>query len=157
MGTPECNRVLTELKPHRHWVGRKRTLECNGAVEPREEDFRLVRIERGFLQLNKLIAAALKHDPLQPVRGDADETLAFLALAVGEIIRHAAEDVVPFQVEVPFCLEDGPSNQGVETSSHLGNPALEIERAQFDAEFLDQELTEVRLHLIVARAAGEVV
>ncbi len=50
------------------------------------------------------------YDPLQPVRGDADETLVFLALAVGKIIRHTADDIVPFQVEVPFCLEDGPAN-----------------------------------------------
>ena len=133
------------------------TLERDGAVEPCKKDLRLFRIERGFLQLDKLIAAALEHDPLQPVRARCR--------------RNARLPRARDRPDNPACggqrrpipgrgsaLPRRPcARSRLETSLHLRNTALEIERAQFDAEFLDQELTEVRLHLIVARAAGEVV
>jgi hypothetical protein len=69
--------VVTEFHPNRDWVGRKRTFECNGSVEPREKDVRFLGIEDGILQFNQLIAAPLEHDPLETIRGNADEALAF--------------------------------------------------------------------------------
>jgi len=93
--------------------------------------------------------------PVQPVRGDADEALALLSLAVGEVIRHPPLDVRPLPIEIALGLEDGAADQGVEPPAHLRHPALEIERVQLDAEFLDQQLAEIRLYFVVAGAVGE--
>ena len=46
-----------------------------------------------------------------------------------KLARHTAEDIVPFQVEVPLGLEHGPPDQRVEASLYLRNAALEIQRA----------------------------
>ena len=155
IGAPKRYGLLTKLKPHGDWIRDKRALERNGAVEPRQKTVRFVGIERRVLELYELIAAALEHHPLESVRRDADEALAFFALAVGEIVRHAPDHVVPFQIEVPLGFKNGAPNQGIESAPHFGNPELEIERTQLNTEFLDQELTKVRLHLIVARSRGE--
>ena len=101
-------------------------LECDGAVKPREKGLGLIGIERGVFQLDELIAVALEHDPLEAVRGDADETFALLAFAVGEIVRHPPDYVIPFLIEIPFCLENCPSDQSIEPAPHFGNATLEI-------------------------------
>ena len=155
VGAPKRHRVVTELQPNGDRVGSKRVLERHGAVEPRQKNVRLVGIERRVLQLDELIAAALEHDPLETVGSDADEAFALLALAVGEIIRHAPDHVVPFLVEIPLGLEYGPADQSIEPTPHLGNAALEIERPELDAEFLHQQLAEIRLHLVVTRTGGK--
>ena len=114
-----------------------------------------VGIERGVLQLDELIAAALEHDPLESVRRNADEALAFLALAIGEIVRHAPDHIVPFLIEVPLGFENGAPDQGIEPTLHFGNAALEIERAELDTELLHQELPKIGFHLVMAGTGGE--
>ena len=155
VGAPKRNRLLTKLKPNSDRIGRQRTLERDGAVEPGEKGLCLVRIEGGFLELDELIAAAFEYHPFEAVRRDADETLAFFALAIGKIVRHAPDNVVPFLIQVALCLEYGAPDQGIETAPHFGNASLEIERAEFDPELFDQELAEVGLHLVMARTASE--
>jgi hypothetical protein len=43
-----------------------------------------------------------------------------------------------------------PADQRVETAAHLGDPAFEIEGRKLGAEFLDQQLPEIGLDLIMA-------
>ena len=135
--------------------GGSESLSATAPSSHARKNVRLVGVERGFFQLDELIAAALEHDPLKSVGCDTDEALAFLTLAIGKIIRHSPNDIVPFLIEIALGLENGATDQRIETSSHLRNPALKIERSQLDAEFLDQELAKIRLHLIVPRAGGE--
>jgi hypothetical protein len=78
------------------------------------------------------------------------------ALAVGQIVRHPPLDIRPFPVQVALGLENGAADQGVQPAADFGNPLLEIERAQFDPEFRDEQLPEIGLDPIMARAAWKV-
>ena len=49
------------------------------------------------------------------------------ALAIGEIVRHAPEYVVPFLIEIPLRLENSPPDECIQPTSYLWNPPLEIE------------------------------
>jgi len=149
--------VVTEFHPNRDWVGRQRTFERDGSVEPREKDVRFFGIEDGILQSDQLVAAAFEHDPLETIGSDADEALAFLALAVGEIIRHAPDHVIPFLIEIALGLEHSTPDESIEPTPYFGNAALEIKRTEFNAEFFHQEFAEVGLHLVVPRTGGEMV
>ena len=102
-----------------------------------------------------MVAVAFEHDPLEAVRGDADETFALLAFAVGEIVRHTPDHVIPFLIEIPLGLENGPADQSIEPAPRLGNAALEIERPELDTEFLHQQLAKIRLHLVMTRTGGK--
>ncbi len=83
------------------------------------------------------------------------EALAFFALTIGEIVRHAPDHVVPFLIEVPLGFKYGTPDQSIEAALHFGNAALEIECAELDAEFLDQELAKIGLHLVMTGTGGE--
>ena len=155
IGAPERRRILPKLETNSESIGKQRSLERDGSVQPREKNFHLLGIERRVFQLYELIAAALEYDPLQSVGSDADEALAFFALAISEIVRHAPDNIVPFQIEVPLCLENSAPDQGIKTALHLGNPPLEIECAEFNTKFLDQNLPKVGFHLVMSRAGGE--
>jgi hypothetical protein len=71
-------------------------------------------------------------------------------------VWHSAEHIRPLLVEVLLGLKDGPADQGVEPTFDLRNAALKIEMMKLDAEFLDQQLAEICLHLIMPGAPGEV-
>jgi hypothetical protein len=43
-----------------------------------------------------------------------------------------------------------PADQRVETAAHLGDPAFEIEGGELGAKFLDQQLPEIGLDLVMA-------
>ena len=156
MARRNATEFLTELDPNSGRVRLERTPEGDGSIEPAKKNVRLVGVEGSFFQLLEPIVAPLEHDPFQPVGGDADKALAFLTLAVGEIIGHAPDDVFPLLIEIPFGLEDGSPDQRVEPAPDLGNATLEIERAEFDAELLHQQLAKVGFHLVVPRARGKV-
>jgi hypothetical protein len=82
--------------------------------------------------------------------------LFLLALSVGQIIRHSALDILPFFIEVAFSLKDCATYQGVKPPPHLGHAPFEVERSQFDSELGHKQLSEIGLHLVMARSAGEV-
>ncbi len=150
VGAAKRDRILPKLHPDGDGVGKQFALERNRAIEPGKKNIRLVGIKRGFLQLYELIVAAFEDDPFQTVGSNANEPFALLPLAVGQIIRHAPDHIVPFEIEVPLRLEHGTANQGVQAASDLGNTPFEIESAKFDAKLFDQELPEIGLHLVVA-------
>jgi hypothetical protein len=74
----------------------------------------------------------------------------FFPLAVSEIVRHSALDVRPLLGEIALGFQNGPADQSVESAAHLGDPALEIEGRQISAKFLDQQLPEIGLDLVMA-------
>jgi hypothetical protein len=55
-----------------------------------------------------------------------------------------------YVVDASHGFENGPADQRVESTAHHGDPALEIEGRQFGAKFLDQQLPEIGLDLIMA-------
>lgn len=150
------HRILAEFGADRQRIGRQRGFERQRAVEPGEKLAGLFGIEDRALDDREAARLQLEHGPIPAVRGDADEMLPLLALAVGEIIGHPPLDILPFPVEILLGLEDRAADQGVEPAADLGHPALEIEGAEFDPELLDEQLPEIRLDLVVTGAAREV-
>lgn len=77
-------------------------------------------------------------------------------LAVSQIVRHAPFDIPPFTVEIFLGFQHRTADQSVQPPVHLRHALLEIQLVQLCAELFDQQLAEVRLHLIMAGAAGQV-
>src|SRR5579883_791703 len=140
----------------RQRIGGKRRLERHDAIEPRQKQLRLFRVEReSFRDLDELAPFETASDPLPSIRGDPDKFLAFLPLAISEIVGHATLDIRPLSDKVALGFEDRPADQRIEAAAHLGDAALEIEGRQFGAKFLDQQLPEVSLDLVMAGFARE--
>jgi hypothetical protein len=59
-------------------------------------------------------------------------------------------------VEVLLGLKYSPADQRIEPTFDFRDAALEIEVVKFGAEFLNQQLTEIRLDLIMPGSPGEV-
>jgi len=130
--------------------------ERHGTIEPGQKYLGPVWVEGRFFDLDQFAAGSLEHNPLQAVRGNTDEFFSFFALAVGEIVRHSPENIRPFLVEVLLGLKYGPADQRIEPTFDLRDAPFEIEVMKLNAEFLDQQLAEIRLDLIVPGAPGEV-
>ncbi|MES2000825.1 MAG: hypothetical protein V4444_00715 [Pseudomonadota bacterium] len=64
--------------------------------------------------------------------------LAFLALAIGKIIRHSPFDVRPFAIQIALRFEHGSPDQRIEPPSNFRNPSFEFERRSIRAKFFDQ-------------------
>ena len=77
------------------------------------------------------------YNPLQAIRGDADELFSLFSLPVNKVVRHSAQYIRPFLVEVLLGLKYGPADQRVESTFDLGNTALEIEVMKLGAKFFD--------------------
>ena len=107
-------------------------------------------IEGDLLDLDKLAVFELVGDPLSPIRGYSDEFLAFFPLAIREIIGHLALDVRQLLCEIALGFENCPAYQRVEAAAHLGDPVLKIEGRKLRAKFLDQQLPEIGLDLVMA-------
>jgi hypothetical protein len=108
-----------------------------------------LEIEADFRDLDEVAVFEPVGDPGPPIRGYSDEFLAFFPLAIGKIVRHLALDVRQLLGEIALGFENGPANQRVETAAHHGDPALEIEGRELGAEFLDQQLPEIGLDLVM--------
>ena len=89
-------------------------------------------------------------NPLAHIRGYSDKFLAFFPLAIAEIFRHLALDVRQLLGKIALGFENGPADQRVETAAHHGDTALEIEGRKVRAKFLDQQLPEIGLDLVMA-------
>ena len=57
--------------------------------------------------------------------------------------------------KIALGFENGPPDQRVELAAHLGDPALEIEGRKIGAKFLDQQLPEIGLDLVMAGFTGK--
>ena len=151
----EGDRLRPEFDTDRLGVGRQRNLECERAVEPGEKVARFVGVEGCFFEDNELAPIEANDAPEAPVRGDANERLAGLGLAVGEIVGHLSLDIGPFTQEIALGLEDRAADQGVGAALDL-DALLEMNVRKRDVEFGDQEVAEIRLDLVMARFAGKV-
>jgi hypothetical protein len=147
--------VAAEFGANRQRVGRQRGFERYRAIEPGKKYFRLLRVEHGAFDDGEFPGLQLKNRPFLAIGGDPDEMLFLLALAVGKIIGHPSFNVLPFPVEIALGLENRAADQGFEPPAHFGHAALEIERAEFDAELLDEQLAEICLHLVMTGPARE--
>ena len=78
--------------------------------------------------IRQLAARKFEHEPFETVGRDADEGRSVFAFAIGQIVRHAPEDVVHFLVEVALGLEDRAPDQCIEAASDDRRANLEIER-----------------------------
>lgn len=81
--------------------------------------------------------------------------MLLLALAVGQIVGHAAQDVVHFLVEVPFRLEHGAADQGVEAATNDRCLFFESQVGALDPEFADKQFLEAGLDLVVTGLPGQ--
>lgn len=147
---------MAKFKPDGCRIWMKRLLECDGAVKPSKEVLCVLGIECRVLEFYKFAVAPLENHPFQTIRRDADEAFAFLALSIGEVVRHAPDDIFPFLIEVSLRFEYSAPDQSIKAAPDFGNTALEIERTEFYTELFDQELAKVGLHLIMTRTGGEV-
>ncbi len=155
VGFAEGDRVRAKLDAHGPGVGRQRDFQRQRAVEPGEKFGRLFRIEDRFLDRDQRALVERHHHPFAPVRGDADEGLAGLRLAIGEIVGHLALDVLHLAREVALGLEHRAADQRVDAALDL-DALLEADFGEGYVEFVDQQLAEIGLDLIMTGLAGEV-
>ncbi|MEO5772840.1 MAG: hypothetical protein ABIQ32_01800 [Sphingomicrobium sp.] len=76
--------------------------------------------------------------------------MPFLALAVGEIVRHAPENVVYLLVEIAFRFEHRTPDQRIETPPNDRRALLEVEVCSLDSELRDQQLAKPGLNLVMS-------
>jgi cytochrome b561 len=136
-------------------IGRQGDFQRQRAIEPRQKFIGSIGGEDSFLDLDELALLEGKYDPSAAVRGDADEGLARLRLAIGEIIGHFALDILHFGSEIALGLEHGPPDQSIDAALDFDS-LLETHVARPDADIGDKQLPKVGLDCImVAGLAGE--
>ena len=145
----------SELLVQGQRIGRKLRADGGGAVEPRQEGFRLSVIDSEAAQLDQFGVAPLVGAPLEPIGRDADEAALGGALALREIAGKLLLGVAELAIQVRLHLEGGAPHDSVDAALRLRHTLLEVHEVALGTEPIHQQFLDRRLDLVVARLGGK--
>ena len=140
-----------ELASNGIGIGREVGGDCHGGAEPGEEVTRGVRRWSEGGEPPETAGAQLVWDEGGAVGGDANETFARLALAVGEVAGEFLFGGLRLATQVGLELEDGVSEKGVRAAVDFGKGALKLDLRAAGAEALDEQAGHQSANLLVSR------
>jgi hypothetical protein len=142
--------VTAEFKADRGNISGDIIDDNDNAFEPAKQAVRLSNLR---LELAKLIKPAVAHhidSKLGSIRGDTDETMTGLCLALRQIATQLRLGVGALACQVPLDLEDCAAKQRVDTTAYLWHRAFEINPRGISAQAIGEQLIQQRSDLFVA-------